>query len=150
MIYISHRGNLNGKNPHKENSPEYIMDALKGGYEVEVDIWYINEFYLGHDKPTYKLDFNFFIDYLDKIWFHCKNIEALEKMRNSSLIYFWHDVDSHTMVMNRNDYIWTFPGINISKGCICVLPEMTAHSKDKLSSCSGLCSDYIENYKFLI
>ena len=28
MIYISHRGNLTGKNPKMENKPSYISDAL--------------------------------------------------------------------------------------------------------------------------
>jgi hypothetical protein len=42
MIYISHRGNINGKNIERENSPEYILETLNKGYDVEVDIWIIN------------------------------------------------------------------------------------------------------------
>lgn len=147
MIYISHRGNTKGKEPYRENSPDYILETLNKGYDVEIDIWYKDDFYLGHDSPTYKLDINFFKEHLDKLWFHCKNLESLEKIRNTGLIYFWHNVDSHVIVMNRNEYIWTFPGINISKNCICVLPEMTGHSKEELYSCAGICSDYIEDYK---
>ena len=35
MILISHRGNLSGKNEELENSPEYIMNALNYGFNVE-------------------------------------------------------------------------------------------------------------------
>ena len=32
MIKISHRGNISGPNEEIENKPEYIKEALKGGY----------------------------------------------------------------------------------------------------------------------
>ena len=40
MKLIAHRGNIDGPNPERENSPEYIEEALKAGYDVEVDVWY--------------------------------------------------------------------------------------------------------------
>ena len=40
MILISHRGNLEGKQPEQENNPLYIYNALNKGYEVEIDVWY--------------------------------------------------------------------------------------------------------------
>jgi len=60
MFYISHRGNLNGKNQELENKPSYIFDALEKNFEVEVDIWF-NEgkFYLGHDEPKDLIDSKF-------------------------------------------------------------------------------------------
>ena len=39
MILISHRGNINGRQPNLENLPEYIDSALELGYDVEIDIW---------------------------------------------------------------------------------------------------------------
>ena len=38
MILIAHRGNINGKQPKNENTIEYIMTALRKGYDVEIDI----------------------------------------------------------------------------------------------------------------
>ena len=56
MILISHRGNLNGKMPQNENHPDYIDEAIHAGYDVEVDVWMIdNELFLGHDEPNIKL-----------------------------------------------------------------------------------------------
>ena len=42
MILISHRGNINGRIPEKENRPQYIETTLVSGYDVEVDVWYVN------------------------------------------------------------------------------------------------------------
>ena len=59
MILISHRGNLNGKTDD-ENKPKYIEQALNQGFDVEIDVWYIdNQFWLGHDKPQYKISEGF-------------------------------------------------------------------------------------------
>ena len=89
MILISHRGNINGKHVEDENSPNHINNAIEKGYSVEVDVWYKNGFYLGHDNPTYKIDVNFLQQ--EKIWCHAKNLEALSKMNKySNIHYFWH------------------------------------------------------------
>ena len=39
MYLVSHRGNIQGKQPDRENSPGYIIEAVKSGYYCEVDIW---------------------------------------------------------------------------------------------------------------
>ena len=62
MIYISHRGNVNGKIPNKENHPDYIKLALSNGYDVEIDVWYDNGYWLGHDEPTYNITKDFLLN----------------------------------------------------------------------------------------
>ena len=60
MILISHRGNIDGKNIYDENSVPYTEKALKLGFDVEIDVWFMeNNFFLGHDelKHLVKLDF---------------------------------------------------------------------------------------------
>ena len=69
MFLIAHRGNINGKVPELENSPDYINAAISNGYDVEVDVWFQDdEFYLGHDFPQYKTS----VEYLrnNKLWCH--------------------------------------------------------------------------------
>ena len=79
MKYIAHRGNLIGPNPNKENHPNYILEALKQGFDVEVDVWYKdNRFALGHDKPQYTVDLKFLTN--SSLWCHAKNIDALNMM----------------------------------------------------------------------
>ena len=43
-----------------ENRPGHINKALWQGFDVEIDVWYIDdEFWLGHDIPHYKIEENF-------------------------------------------------------------------------------------------
>jgi hypothetical protein len=150
MKLISHRGNTNGKNPDKENSPSYILDTLQKGYDVEIDIWFIdNMCWLGHDEPTYKIDLNIFHDYYNKIWYHCKNLEALLTMsKHDYHNYFWHQEDDFTLTSTK--HIWTYPGNLLTTNSIAVLPEQVHYEPKELSICFGICSDYIENYLNLI
>jgi hypothetical protein len=137
---ISHRGNINGPDPKKENSIDYILKAIDLGYDVEVDVWFINNsFYLGHDKPQYKINYDFLIN--DKFWCHAKNIDALIKMSNYPIHYFWHDKDDFTLT--SKNYIWAYPSKNINKNTIIVLPEIY---NINIFEYKGICSDYIIKY----
>ncbi len=106
MKLISHRGNILGKQPGLENMPEYVLDTLKKGYDVEIDVWYNNGFWLGHDEPTFPIGVSFLKN--KKLWCHAKNLEALSMMRKENDIhYFWHQNDDYTITSQK--YIWTYP-----------------------------------------
>ena len=145
MILISHRGNLNGKFESYENEPMFIDKAISEGYDVEVDVWYIDGvLFLGHDKPQYGVDFRWFIDRLSKLWVHCKNIESILYFQECGyeINYFWHQEDDITLT--SKNFIWTFPGKKLTSRSIAVLPESV---KDwELTECLGICSDYIKKY----
>lgn len=149
MKLISHRGNINGRIPERENSPDYILEALTLGYDVEVDIWYtLSGWNLGHDEPTYPFNMVKFVQYFDRMWFHCKNLDALNKIIEWDVQYFWHQEDDFTLT--SNNYIWTFPGKWLTDRSICVLPEKYLLLENQLKCCYGICSDYVENYKNLL
>ena len=62
MKLISHRGNISGPNPERENHPEYIFEVLQAGYDVEIDVWFVdNKFMLGHDEPQYEFPFELLV-----------------------------------------------------------------------------------------
>ena len=143
MILISHRGNLKGKNPNMENNPSYIDDAIQLGYDVEVDMWWVDgRTYLGHDEPQYEVDDKWLTERVDKLWVHCKNVEILPWIRNTILHYFWHQED--TLALTSKGYMWVYPGKQPIISSIAVLPELF---NDNVELCQGICSDYIENYK---
>ena len=145
MILISHRGNLLGKNEKLENNPDYIIEAEKKGFDVEIDIWFKNgQFYLGHDKPQYKVNKKFLEN--SKFWCHAKNNSALYELSIINCHYFWHETDDYTIT--SLGYIWIYPNKPILKNGICVLPEKF-ENKDINNKCKGICSDYILNYKYL-
>jgi len=141
MIFISHRGNLNGPNPKNENSPSYIEEALSL-FDVEIDVWYINNsFYLGHDNPLYQISSDFLLN--RNLWCHAKNIEALYMMIELKVSNcFWHQNDECTLT--SNGYIWTYPGFKLTDKSIAVMPEV-AHDKVGIRICAGICSDFIQS-----
>ena len=142
MILISHRGNLYGPNKVDENKPEYVLNAIKKKFDVEVDIWFWKDsFYLGHDKPLYRIAKNFIVN--KKFWFHAKNVEALQELITNKVHCFWHQTDD--VVLTSKGYLWTFPGKKLEKKSICVLPELS--KKNNFKICSGICSDFIVKYK---
>lgn len=147
MKFISHRGNLNGKNPETENLWEQIDKCLALHYDVEIDVWYVNnKFYLGHDHPVFMID----IELLEntKLWCHAKNYEALQQLKNYNINYFWHENDKYTLT--SHGFIWAYPGQSIGKNTICVMPELSNYSVLDLNSCYGICSDNISEYVRLL
>lgn len=144
MIKISHRGNINGKFESYENEPNYIDLAISKGYDVEVDVWFIdNILWLGHDNPQYGVEFNWFKGRLSKLWIHCKDIDSVLFFKECGydFNYFWHQED-HITLTSLN-FIWAYPGKQPIKGSISVLPEI---NNEDINLCLGVCSDFIENY----
>lgn len=143
MIWISHRGNLDGPIPSKENTPEYINEALSYGFNVEIDVWFIDgELYLGHDKGTIDVPPEYLRN--ERIWFHCKNVNALNYMVHNyrNLKFFWHQEDDYTLT--STGHIWTYPGKLLMKGSIAVLPEVKRNGD--LWKCYAICTDYLWKY----
>lgn len=145
MIYIAHRGNTNGKFESYENEPNYIDAAINQGYDVEVDVWFIDGLlYLGHDNPQYGVDFRWFRDRLSKLWIHCKNVEAMEYFVKGGydFNFFWHETD--TLTLTSLGHVWVYPGKQPIKDSVAVLPELF---DDDVSQCSAICSDFVDKYK---
>lgn len=150
MIYIAHRGNVDGPDPEQENEPAYIDLAIKRGYAAEVDLW-IREGdpWLGHDEPQYQVSEDWLIDRARSLWIHCKNIEALCYMgdvnfrRWQEFDYFWHQEDDYTVT--SNGLIWAYPGksLNDGRNIICVMPERANYTLEEMSRCFAICSDEV-------
>jgi hypothetical protein len=139
IIYISHRGNLEGRNPEKENSPEYIKEALDKSFDVEIDVWCCKgNFYLGHDEPTYKINKKFLDN--PNFWVHAKNIEALTELKDFSKNVFYHDKDD--AVLTSSNFVWTYPGKLLLSNNISVLPEVTGYDLQELKLCYAICTDF--------
>lgn len=143
MIIIAHRGLINGPNDTLENNPDTIDLAIKSGYEIELDIRYMNNiFYLGHDTPQYEISQDWLQERKEKLWIHCKNVDALLKLKQTDLHYFWHEND--TLTLTSLGYIWVYPGKQPIRNSVAVLPEIY---NDNVSVCFAVCTDYPERYK---
>lgn len=147
MKYIAHRGLFNGPNSRYENHPDQINHALSKFYDCEIDLWRIkNDWFLGHDAPTYRVDESFIGK--NGLWLHCKNLEALQELsqRTIQYVYFWHQEDDFTLTSNQ--YIWTFPGRKLVENSIAVVPERCESYWDyvKKVNIAGVCTDYVEKF----
>ena len=140
MILISHRGNINGRIPDLENSPDYIDAAIKLGYDVEVDLWWVvGRIYLGHDEPIIPVDINWLIYNKDKLWVHLKNLNAIYSPVIKDLNYFWHENDKFTLT--SKGIPWCFPNVFLETGV-----TVTLSNKKITKKILGLCTDYVEDY----
>jgi hypothetical protein len=141
---ISHRGNLLGPDPTRENCPKATEECLNIGIDVELDLRYFpqnNSWYLGHDAPDYLITLDWLSEKSNRLWIHCKNIEALfelNSLENSSQYnYFWHETDKFTLT--SQNYIWTFPGNAATQDSIIVdLENKTFSDSVKYY---GICTD---------
>ena len=139
--WIAHRGNIMGPDS-RENNPIYVNNTLKMGYDCEIDVRYIDgQLYMGHDHADYEIPLNYLLDNCNKLWIHCKNVEAMEFLLSySCLNIFWHQEDDYTLT--RKGFIWAYPGKKITQTSIILMPEnsgLDTFIKDGY----GVCSDYV-------
>jgi hypothetical protein len=147
MKIISHRGNIDGPDPSNENNPKQILKAIKNGFDVEIDVWFIKSkgYFLGHDKPVYPIDKKFLIN--KKLWCHAKNVHALKWLVENDFNTFFHDIDDYTLT--SKGYIWAYPGKALVKGSVCVMPEMVedpSYLEKNKDIIYAVCSDYAPKF----
>lgn len=143
MIFISHRGNLDGPNHSRENSPHYIEECLRLGFHCEIDLRMKNGVpHLGHDTPDYPVDAEWLRD--SRLWIHVKEYDALKWLRENcpTAKYFCHESDRYTLV--SNGMVWSHDLTN-DMNHFCVIPLLSredVHSY-KQTGFGAVCSDYI-------
>lgn len=142
MILIAHRGNTNGENVLEENKPDYVYAALTQGFDVEIDVWKINDdWWLGHDMPQYKLRSTSLLEER-KVWCHAKNLLAFCDLLKLGAHCFWHQNDDYTLTSKQ--YIWTFPEKSTMIGPMIIVMK----TNDVITQqCSGICSDYVNELR---
>ena len=142
MILISHRGNINGVNLERENSQSYIQEAIDLGYDVEIDVRYVdNKFWLGHDEPDYEIKLEWLLERKNNLWVHCKNFEALSELLELDLKVFYHLKEDYTIISDK--HIWAHNLGNINDKCIIPLISKSNILKWIPTPVYGVCSDYI-------
>ena len=146
MIVIAHRALLDGPNKALENHPKQIRYCLAEGIPCEIDVWwYHDRWWLGHDKPEYETTIEFLSQ--DGLWIHCKNLDALNLLREEGLHCFWHQEDDATLT--SWGYIWTYPMIrHLYPKSIAVLPEIGEGYWDyvKTIPITGVCTDFVNKW----
>ena len=154
---IAHRGNIRGPNPSQENKPSFIDAAIEKGFDVEVDIWLIDDlWFLGHDEPEYRIDKRFLKHRSDFLWCHAKNINALTELLNNKMHCFFHESDLVTLT--SKGFIWTYPGAELTSNSVCLMPENFSIELEKhfpnhkydFKQCYGICTDFPLKYSEVV
>ena len=142
MKIISHRGNIRGPVPDKENRPSYIDCAIGNGYDVEIDVRSINgELWLGHDEPQYKVTHTWIRERKNSLWIHCKNLEAAKQ----SWIYqaFCHTGDPFVFTSTGHIWLHDLGSVIDEKTIIPLLSKDDVKQFSHLYQNSfGVCTDY--------
>lgn len=145
-MYISHRGNLEGRIAELENDPAYIEKAIKSGYMAEVDFWSVDDrIYLGHDEGQHDITMDWLNTRKQHLLVHCKNREAFDVALKSGLHAFWHTDEDY--VMTSWGYTVGYPG-KLSAGPRFILAVPERHWENVLD-CKpfitfGVLSDYVK------
>tara|TARA_R100001129_G_scaffold54001_2_gene37079 strand:- start:110 stop:604 length:495 start_codon:yes stop_codon:yes gene_type:complete len=163
MILYSHRGNLNGKNPELENTPEYIDKAISNGFSVEVDIWKVGKkFFLGHDNPDTEIPYEWLEDRRNDLLVHAKNFNAFSLFtfqhlnRDKELAVFFHENEKYALVHNcRNSHGIIIDGIIWAHcldeiNCKTIIPLLSSEDLSNnfpQKQIWGVCSDHIADVK---
>jgi len=147
MKLISHRGNTDGAQPELENSWDYIWNALNDGFDVEVDVWYVDKsIWLGHDKPQYHIghpDFMLLL-YNHRVWWHAKDYKTLNYMlsHGRQIKVFAHESDRYGLV--NGGYIWTADTsirLEPDNRTVWILPNNSLTMDDLDPLLYGICTD---------
>jgi len=142
MRAISHRGNLCGPSPKSENNIRQIEYVIKYGYDVEVDVMYIDKkMYLGHDVPMWEISIEWLYNLSDKLWVHCKNLQAMYILKGYPKInFFSHNIDDYVLTSKGN--IWTYPLKDTCRDSVivCNTEDQTRYYARK--DIFGICTDW--------
>jgi hypothetical protein len=149
MKIISHRGNLDGPRIYLENHPSYIDKAIMSGFEVEVDIRYLdNKFWLGHDEAQYEITIDWVEDRKSQLYFHCKDLTSAYKLNEiNNVIKFCHTSDPYTLVSNNT--IWVHDLTQLLNDT-CIIPLLDINDIDTYINhynIYGICTDYPNKIK---
>jgi hypothetical protein len=145
MLLIAHRGNLDGPISENENNPKSIDRALIEGFDVELDVWVLdNKIYLGHDQPNFNISIKYLEERKQWLWLHLKNFESADYFVDEiGFNYFAHEIDPY--VVTSKGFIWSYPGKCRSNKKIVLMPEWEVG--DTLNGATGVCTDYPIRYK---
>ncbi len=152
MKIISHRGNINGPQPERENQPSYIDEAIALGFDVEIDVRHIGPlpgalpgiggaFYLGHDTPDPPVSLNWLLERRRNLWVHCKNLEAAYWLGDTDLRCFCSISDPFCFI--TQGYLWANDLTHLRDNCI--IPLLTLHKLNNFGDYDkvfGVCTDY--------
>lgn len=145
MKIISHRGNISGPEPARENSPDFLDEAIALGFDVEVDVRSIEgETYLGHDGPDHRVDWQWLANRRDQLWIHCKNLEAARLLSTFTVGLRCFCSESDPFCFMTEGYLW-LNDVEVEPKDNCIVPLLNIDDIKRyrfMGKPWGVCTDY--------
>lgn len=142
-IVISHLGNIDGRQPEKENTLPYIQQALKEGWHVCVDVAFRNGGFLlpaahgNYVAPPALLS-------KQRVWCRAHDPETMDALCNINAHCF---LVSHSFIsLTSALFLWTLPGHNLLDRSIAAYPELAEPDWLANFEPAGLCSNEPARY----
>ena len=124
MKLIAHRGNWKGRVEELENSLFLLDNAICKGFDVEVDVWKLDDdLFFGHNGPEIPVSAGIIQLLSPYAWFHAKNYQALEFLLGEGHHVFTHDQDEYTIT--SKGIVWAYSGKFVGPKGIAGMPEST-------------------------
>lgn len=146
MRFIAHRGNVKGPKPEWENKKSYIRQALQLGFDVEIDVSYIDgKLFLGHDEPGEEVS----LEYLSSssLWVHAKTAATFAYLTGFSEINTFLQSEEAIVVSSRQ-YLWNHSKCtDFTPRSVAVVLDYDKEFLSKYVKISGVCSDYVLSYR---
>ena len=137
MKIISHRGNVRGPIPDRENRPSYIDCAIGNGYDVEIDVRLIaGQLWLGHDEPQYKVEHSWLQPRKEYLWIHCKDLAAAKECWEYQS--FCHTSDPYTYTTTGKVWLHDL-SMKVNDAIIPLIDDPIIHLAQKPYA---ICTDY--------
>jgi len=149
VIFISHRGNVAGANKRRENTCDYIDEAIEEGYDVEVDVRFMGgSLFLGHDCAERLVPLKWLAERRRELWIHAKNVDALLYLvANGEFKVFAHSSDPFTFIHNAN-LAWIHDlDLANNQSIIPLIDKVDSVERFEIADVRGVCSDYISFYE---
>lgn len=142
MKIYSHRGNLSGKSP-RENEPAFILECIAEGFNVEVDLWFVDGAYLlGHDGPEHPIDLRAFDR--EEIIFHLKS-PHVPPLKHADAFA----IENDPYALTRRGLLWTNYGRAPTPEAVMCSPELVGDQRPLADfvrtmqhTAAGICTDY--------
>lgn len=142
-IVISHLGNIDGRQPEKENTLPYIQQALKEGWHVCVDVAFRNGGFLfpsasgNYVAPPALLS-------KQRVWCRAHDPETMDALCNINAHCFL--VSQNFISLTSSLFLWTLPGHALADRAIAVYPELAEPDWLANFEPAGLCSNEPARY----
>ena len=142
-IIIAHLGNIDGRQPERENTLKYVRAALAAGWHVCVDVQFVNGgFILPNDRGFDRAPPSFFSK--QRVWSRCYNAETMDALCDIGAHAFFHTTELPTLTSAQ--FIWTLPPRELAPRSIAAYPELAYSGWLDEYEPAGICSNMPARY----